>query len=225
MRTKRRDVRPQRFAIRVPFGDRGGSWAIGNGPTTRFLTPTPAMAPQSACHPRTLGAAPCRNLSCFAAPSLQSTSQQPALGDPQCRRARGSDAPCGRKSGPNTLSVSAPAAASLPLAGQAHHDRAVSGAQRRQTTRERDTEGTASSFGDVPSHTPHAVPGSLQSRQRNRAAAALSLGRPSGRLTRGERRPLRSKTSTKAWSTSVPCGDVAPPSQQFALGERTCATA
>ena len=35
------------------------------------------------------------------------TSQQPALGDPQCRCARGSDAPCGRKPGPNSLSVSA----------------------------------------------------------------------------------------------------------------------
>jgi hypothetical protein len=43
-------------------------------------------------------------------------------GDPRCRCARGSDAPCGRKSGPNTLSVSAPAAASLPLAGQGHDD-------------------------------------------------------------------------------------------------------
>src|SRR5688572_12056847 len=55
----KRDVRrPQHFAIRVPFGDRARSWAIGNGPTTRFLTPTPALAPQSACHPRTLGTAP-----------------------------------------------------------------------------------------------------------------------------------------------------------------------
>ena len=54
-----------------------------------------------------------------------------------------------------------------PSLVQAHHDRPVSGAQRRLTIRERDTEGTASSFGDVPSHTPHAVPGSLQSGQRN----------------------------------------------------------
>ena len=155
--------------------------------------------------------APADILSCFAAPSSGSDSQQPALGDPQCQRARGSDAPCGLKSGPNTLSVSAPASASLPLAGQAYHDRPVSAAQRRQTIRERDTEGTASSFGDVPSHRPHAVPNHLRFRQQDRPCSVFALGRLSGRLTRGERRPLRSKTSTQAWSTSVPCGDVAPP--------------
>src|SRR4029453_3742148 len=31
--------------------------------------------------------------------------------------------------------------------------------QAEDGIRDRDTEGTASSFGDVPSHTPHAVPG------------------------------------------------------------------
>ena len=83
-----------RSAIRVR------PWAIGNGPTTRFLTPTPAMAPQSACHPRTLGTAPAEI--CLVSPlrHRDPTSQQPALGDPQCRCARGSDAPCGRKSWP-----------------------------------------------------------------------------------------------------------------------------
>ena len=43
------------------------------------------------------------------------------------------------------------------------------------------------------------------------AAAAPSPGRPSGRDTRGERRPLPLKTSTQVWSTFVPCGASLPP--------------
>jgi hypothetical protein len=98
-------------------------------------------------------------------------------------------------------------------------------AQRRQTANQlrskrrsgssegprRDTEGTASSLGNVPSHTPCVVPSHLQSRQQTRPSSTLALGRPSGRLTRGERRPLRSKTSTQLRSTFVPCGTSLPP--------------
>ena len=36
------------FAVRATVRDRVRPWAIGNGPTTRFLTPTPAMALHSA---------------------------------------------------------------------------------------------------------------------------------------------------------------------------------
>jgi hypothetical protein len=65
------------------------------------------MAPQSACYPRTQrhGTAEIRLVSLLR--RRDPTSQQPALGDPQCWCARGSDAHCGRKSCPNTLSVSA----------------------------------------------------------------------------------------------------------------------
>src|SRR5688572_19134343 len=101
-----------------------------------------------------------------------------------------------------------PVAASLPLAGQALHDCLYLAYNNDRPFESGTPRGTASSFGDIPSHTPHAVPGSLQSRQRNRPATARSLGRLSGRPTGGERRPLRSKTSTQAWSTFVPCGDV-----------------
>ena len=65
------------------------------------------MAPQSACHPRTLGAAPTEIRLVSPLRHRDPTSQQPALGDPRCQCARGSDAPCGRKSCPNTLPVSA----------------------------------------------------------------------------------------------------------------------
>jgi hypothetical protein len=75
-----------------------------------------------------------------------------------------------------------------------------------------DIEGTTSSSADVPPHTPHAVPCHQQFRQRNRACSSVGLGRPLDRDTRGERRPLRREMSTQVRSTSVPCGDVAPPS-------------
>jgi hypothetical protein len=81
-----------------------------------------------------------------------------------------------------------------------------------------DIEGTTSSSADVPPHTPHAVPSHQQFRQRNQACSSVGLGRPLGRDTRGERRPLRWKTSTQAWSTSVPCGTSLPP-RAGCLGE------
>jgi hypothetical protein len=117
-------------------------------------------------------------------------------GDPRCRCARGSDAPCGRKSGPNTLSVSAPAAASLPLAGQGHDDPRIR-LPRRQTIREQDSEGTASSFSEVPPHAPRAVPTHWPVLPTTPACSAFALGRPSGRLTRGERRPCGRKRRPK----------------------------
>ena len=84
-----------------------------------------------------------------------------------------------------------PLPASLPLALAAVPE--VAG-----RVRERDTDGTTSSFADVPPHAPRAVPNHLRFREQDRACSAFALGRPSGRLTRGERRPLRSKTSTQA---------------------------
>jgi hypothetical protein len=81
-----------------------------------------------------------------------------------------------------------------------------------------DSEGTTFSFDDVPSHTPHGVPTRSQFGQQNRPRSAFSLGRPSGRDRRGERRPLRRKTSTQPRSTSVPWWDVAPPSKIAAEG-------
>jgi hypothetical protein len=43
--------------------------------------------------------------------------------------------------------------------------------------------------------------------------------------SRGGSDAMRSKASTEAWSTRVPCGDVAPPSQQSAVGAWTLVTA
>src|SRR6187401_2104020 len=74
------------------------------------------MAPQWACHPRAQGHATWRNPSCFVAPSSRSHLATTDSRRPRRQSARGSDAPCRQKSSPNTLFVSAPAAASLPLA-------------------------------------------------------------------------------------------------------------
>jgi hypothetical protein len=59
------------------------------------------------------------------------------------------------------------------------------------------------------SHTPRG-PRFLAVSSTKSAAAARSLGRPSGRLTRGERRPLRRRTSPQYRSTPVPPGTSLP---------------
>ena len=75
--TKRDVPRPRHFAIRAPFADQVRPWAIGNGPTTRFLTVTPTMAPQSACRPTTLGTVPAEI--CMFRRSVISTSGRPTV--------------------------------------------------------------------------------------------------------------------------------------------------
>jgi hypothetical protein len=128
------------------------------------------------------------------------TAQQPARGDPQCRCARGSDPLFGRKSCPNSLSVSAPY-------GVAPLDCHCS-AGSRGPSQGRDREGTTSSFGDVPLHARRAVPSHLPFRQQDRPCSAFGLRVDS---RGGSDAPMRSKTSTEARPTFVRAGTSLPP--------------
>jgi hypothetical protein len=120
------------------------------------------------------------NLSCFADPSSRSHLAPIGSGRPTVSVCEGSSRP--------------------------HYIRHT----QRQTIRERDTEGTASSFGDVPAHTPHAVPGSLQSRQRNQALPRdLWVGlrvdsRGGSDAPRGRKRRRKSGRRLSPAGTSLP---------------------
>ena len=108
-----------------------------------------------------------RDSSCFAGPSSRSHLAAAGPGRPTVSVCEGERRPLRPEVVPQHPVGVGPCSGVAPPRWSGHQDRAVSGAQRRQTIRERDTDGTASSFGDVPSHTPHAVPGSSQSCQRN----------------------------------------------------------
>ena len=222
-KTKRDVRRPQHFAIRVRFGDRVRPWAIGNGPTTRFLTPTPAMAPQSACHPRTQGTAPAEIRLVSPLRHRDPTSQQPALGDPQCRCARGSDAPCGRKSCPNTLSVSAPAGVAPPRSCSSRLP--VSGAQRRRRVESGTRRGQRPvSAMSLPTH-PTLSPAICSfANKTGPAPRSLWVGlRVDSRG--GSDAPCGRKRRPKPGRRLSPAGTSLPPRSNSQLESRTCATA
>ena len=67
-------------------------------------------------------------------------------------------------------------------------------------------------LGDVPPHTPHAVPGYFAvSPTKTGPATARSLGRPSGRLTRGSDAPCGRKRRPKLGRRLSPAGTSLPP--------------
>ena len=171
------------------------------------------------------GGGTCRNWSCFAALTSRPHVAVPGSGRPTVSVCEGERRPLRLEVVPqHDVGVGPCGGVAPPRWSGSSRPRRM----RRTTTTDHsrgDTEGTTSSFGGVPYRSPHAVPGSLQSRQRNQPAAALSLGRPSGRLTRGERRPLRLKNVDRSLVDVCPRGDVAPLSQQCTVGECTCATA
>jgi hypothetical protein len=90
--------------------------------------------------------------------------------------------------------------------------------RRPMTTdiRERDTEGTASSFGDVPSHTPHAVPGLYGLVNEISRCRALS-GSAFGSRYEGGATPPAVENVDPGLVDVRPLRGVAPPSQQSAV--------
>jgi hypothetical protein len=146
----------------------------------------------------------CQNPSSFAAPSSRSHLATTGSGRPTVSGCEGERRPLRPEVVPQLPVGVGPRGVAPPRLSLLCR-------KSRPESRDRDTEGTTSSLGDVPPHAPRAVPSRLQSRQQDRPCSAFAQGRPSGRLTRGERRPLRSKTSPQLRSTSVPCGTSLPP--------------
>ena len=85
--------------------------------------------------------------------------------------------------------------------------------------------GTTCSYGDVPRHTPHAVPDRSQFSQQKWPTLLSLWVELSGGDARGERRPPAVKEQPQVGSTSVPLRDIPPPSRQFSVGIGTGATA
>jgi hypothetical protein len=163
----------------------------------------------------------CRNLPVSPLNRRHPISEQPAPGRPTVSASEGERRPLRPEVGPqHPVGVGPCGGVAPPRWSGSSRPPCI----RRTTTTDHSRaghRGDSVQFRRCPfSHTPR-CPRFFAVSLTKSTAAALSLGRPSGRLTRGERRPLQSETSTRAWSTFVPCGDVAPPSQQFVVGDRT----
>jgi hypothetical protein len=174
------------------------------GPTTRFLTPTPTMAPQLACQPTRLATAPAEicMFRRFVTPisgathgvSVRGGATPPAAGSraPTPCRCR----PLRRRRSPSLVRLITTAP------WPPHNDDRPSRAGHR---------GDSDQFRRFPFlHTPR-CPRFLAVSSTKSAAAARSLGRPSGRLTRGERRPCGGGRRPNTGRRLSPAGTSLPP--------------
>jgi hypothetical protein len=120
--------------------------------------------------------------------------------------------------------VSAPATASLPLAGQDHHDRQYPAPLTTTDPSSARRRGDSVRFRRCPfSHTPRCPRFFTVSSTKSGCCRALS-GSAFGSTHEGGATPPAVENVDPTSVDVGPCRDVAPPSQQFAVGEWTCAT-
>jgi len=177
------------------------TWCIYGGPTTRVAAVAPSMAPQAA--------------SVFSESERLARALSTPLGRPGWSMNEGERRPLRPKVGRQHRVGVGPAAASLPLVGQGHHDRPFPAPNDDGHSRA-GHRGTASSFGDVPSHTPHAVPGLYGLVNEISRCRALS-GSAFGSRYEGGATPPAVENVDPGLVDVRPLRGVAPPSQQSAV--------